>query len=106
VYDPLLLQYLIPLIPRAPPASYSVASLFLHLDDFSFLAMRYKAQGFPKGKALYLIARKEKSSRCKKRKVIEAPIQYFPKDGSWKQHPILSKGGGFSFLHKASPHFQ
>jgi hypothetical protein len=30
------------------------------LDDFSFLAMRYKAQGFPKGGALYLIAEKKR----------------------------------------------
>jgi hypothetical protein len=40
---------------------------------FSFLAMRYKAQGFPKGGALYLIA--EKKRRGGAEKVANPPLE-------------------------------
>jgi hypothetical protein len=51
--------------PQRGGFSFLAPPLFLHLDDFSFLAMRYKAQSFPLGKALSLIShcRKEKAPR-------------------------------------------
>jgi hypothetical protein len=47
---------------RPIPPNLKVQGEKRGLDDFSFLAMRYKAQGFPKGGALYRIAEKKREA--------------------------------------------